>query len=138
MVIKGISFSINSFEKVGVVGRTGSGKSTLTLGLLRILELHDKANKDSLLEIDGVDVSGIGLHHLRQKISIIPQDPFLFTGTLRKNVDPFDEYSDDKIINSLKAVTVWDMIGQSEDKEISDKDRLEWEITDGGSNFSLG
>jgi ABC-type multidrug transport system fused ATPase/permease subunit len=65
IVIKGISFTINPYEKVGVVGRTGSGKSTLTLGLLRILELHNKGHQDPAIEIDGVDVSAIGLHHLR-------------------------------------------------------------------------
>lgn len=132
-VIKGISFTIDSFQKVGVVGRTGSGKSTLTLGLLRILELNSE-DKGSI-EIDGVDISSVGLHHLRQKLSIIPQDPFLFTGTLRKNVDPFDQYSDSAIMSSLKAVTIWTQIGQA---DMTDQQRLQFEITDGGSNFSLG
>lgn len=68
-VIKGITFSINCFEKIGVVGRTGSGKSTLTLGLLRILEL---ANSQGNIILDNIDISKIGLHYLRRNITIIP------------------------------------------------------------------
>lgn len=95
LVLRKISFDINSKEKIGVVGRTGSGKSTLTLGLLRILELTE--NEDSSIgriNLDGEDVSELGLHHLRQNITIIPQDPTLFTGTIKTNIDPFNKYTD--------------------------------------------
>jgi ABC-type multidrug transport system fused ATPase/permease subunit len=95
MVIKNISFDVDSHAKIGIVGRTGSGKSTMTLGLLRMLELAN--NSDGLkgsVRIDSEDLSEIGLHHLRHNITIIPQDPVLFTGTMKFNIDPFDAYSD--------------------------------------------
>lgn len=97
LVLKKISFDIQSKEKIGVVGRTGSGKSTLTLGLLRILELaenEDSSKSTGKIVLDDEDVSELGLHHLRQNVTIIPQDPTLFTGTLKTNIDPFNKYSD--------------------------------------------
>jgi len=161
-VIHGISFDIESREKIGVVGRTGSGKSTLTLGLLRILELAEKDGKVGKLSLDGVDISKIGLHELRKKITIIPQDPVLFTGTVRSNVDPFEEYSDEAIIDALKKVQIWEQIrgdsveepsempgrksSQGKDKKrkqslssmTEEQKKLNMDIKDGGSNFSLG
>lgn len=81
LVIKNISFDIKENAKIGIVGRTGSGKSTMTLGLLRILELAENSdNSIGSINLDGEDISEIGLHHLRHKVSIIPQDPTLFTG----------------------------------------------------------
>ena len=80
------------------MGRTGSGKSTLTLGLLRILEMTE--NDDGTMghiELDGEDVSEVGLHHLRHNVTIIPQDPTLFTGTIKTNIDPFNRYTDEQI-----------------------------------------
>ena len=100
-VIKGLNVKIAAKEKVGIAGRTGSGKSTLTLGLLRIMEPIDPANSDleqndfeltpckNAIVIDGQDVTGIGLHVLRKNVAIIPQDPVLFSGTIRSNLDPF-------------------------------------------------
>ncbi len=82
------------------MGRTGSGKSTLTLGLLRILELaenEDSAKQTGKIILDNEDISELGLHHLRQSVTIIPQDPTLFTGTIRSNIDPFSKYSDEEI-----------------------------------------
>jgi ABC-type multidrug transport system fused ATPase/permease subunit len=116
-VIKGIKFSINNNEKVGVVGRTGSGKSTLTLGLLRILELAEKDGSKGTLSIDSIDTAKVGLHYLRKKVTIIPQDPTLFSGTVRTNVDPFKEYGDEAIIEALKRVKLWDKLKAEEDKE---------------------
>lgn len=115
------------------MGRTGSGKSTLTLGLLRILELVEE--KEGRVEIDGVDVSAIGLHHLRHNVSIIPQDPYLFSGTLRSNVDPYEEHSDQEVKLALQQVTIWD---QLKGEDLDDEGRLNYNIQDGGSNFSLG
>ncbi|KAF9094962.1 hypothetical protein BGX23_001326 [Mortierella sp. AD031] len=96
-VIKGISFTVKAGEKVGVVGRTGSGKSTLAISLFRFME----PTRGSI-RIDGIDISRIGLHDLRSKLTIIPQDPILFKGTLRFNLDPFNEHEDFDLWEALR------------------------------------
>ncbi|SPO20406.1 probable YOR1 - ABC transporter [Ustilago trichophora] len=96
-VLKGISFDVGSGEKVGIVGRTGAGKSSLLTALLRLVEL----SKGSI-EIDGVDVGNIGLEDLRRKLAILPQEPLLFSGTLRSNLDPFGIYDDARLNDALK------------------------------------
>ena len=96
-VLKGISFEVGSGEKVGIVGRTGAGKSSLLTALLRLVEL-DKGS----IEIDGVDVGNIGLEDLRRKLAILPQEPLLFSGTLRTNLDPFGVYDDARLNDALK------------------------------------
>ncbi|OAA67784.1 ATP-dependent bile acid permease [Akanthomyces lecanii RCEF 1005] len=98
-VLRGISLKINAKEKVGIVGRTGAGKSSLTLALFRALE----ADKGEIL-VDGVNIGAIGLQDLREKITIVPQDPTLFTGTLRSNLDPFDQYTDGQVFEALRRV----------------------------------
>ena len=90
--MKGISLTIKGGNKVGVVGRTGSGKSTLVLALFRLVE----ASGGRIL-VDGVDLSEIGLSDLRTRLSIIPQDPTLFDGTIRSNLDPTGQYSDQEL-----------------------------------------
>ncbi|CAO3592407.1 unnamed protein product [Absidia cylindrospora] len=95
-VIRGISFDIKSHAKVGIVGRTGSGKSTLALSFFRFLEPSGGS-----ITMDGIDISQIGLQDLRSKITIIPQEAVLFSGTLRSNLDPFGEYEDSEIWESL-------------------------------------
>uniref|UniRef100_A0A663MAA8 ATP binding cassette subfamily C member 2 n=1 Tax=Athene cunicularia TaxID=194338 RepID=A0A663MAA8_ATHCN len=97
LVLQGISCNIAGTEKVGVVGRTGAGKSSLTNCLFRVLE----AAGGSII-IDDVDIATIGLHDLRQNLTIIPQDPVLFTGTLRMNLDPFDQYTDEEVWKALE------------------------------------
>ncbi|KAI8613164.1 ABC transporter type 1, transmembrane domain-containing protein [Chytriomyces sp. MP71] len=98
-VLHAISFSINASEKIGIVGRTGAGKSTLTLAFFRILN-----NFEGSIIIDGVDISKIGLRDLRSRLTIIPQDPVLFEGTLRFNLDPLGAYNDETIWDAVKAV----------------------------------
>ncbi|KAM9612292.1 ATP-binding cassette sub-family C member 2 isoform 6-T9 [Morphnus guianensis] len=97
LVLQGITCNIGSTEKVGVVGRTGAGKSSLTNCLFRVLEAAG-----GTIIIDEVDIATIGLHDLRQNLTIIPQDPVLFTGTLRMNLDPFDQYTDEEVWKALE------------------------------------
>jgi ABC-type multidrug transport system fused ATPase/permease subunit len=119
-VLKNVSFTIKSCEKIGIVGRTGSGKSTLLVSLLRIVEAAE-----GQVTIDGVDVSTIGLNDLRTKIAIIPQEPVLFVGTVRTNLDPFNKSTDDEIWKALHAVnlgeTIQEMPGKLESAVIGKK-----------------
>lgn len=123
--IKNLNFSIKSQEKVGIVGRTGSGKSSIIQALFRMPKITGS------IKIDGIDTQSLMLHELRRNISIIPQDPILFSGSLRSNLDPFDENTDEAI---------WNVLAQVELKETvsSLAGGLMCKISDGGSNFSLG
>ncbi|KAJ2657626.1 hypothetical protein IWW48_004432 [Coemansia sp. RSA 1200] len=96
-VLHNVSLSIEHGEKVGIVGRTGSGKTTISLALLRFVE----ASKGRIM-LDGVDISKIGLEDLRRNVTIIPQDPVLFNGSIRFNLDPFDEHSDSFLWEALR------------------------------------
>lgn len=98
-VVKGLNFKIGGQEKIGIVGRTGAGKSSIIAGLFRMTEPRGD------LMIDGFKVNDIGLHDLRKNISIIPQDPVLFSGTMRYNLDPFDQYPDDEIWKVINEVS---------------------------------
>ncbi|KAL2675266.1 hypothetical protein Neosp_011449 [[Neocosmospora] mangrovei] len=102
-VLRGISFNVKNNERIGVVGRTGAGKSSLTLALFRFLE----ARSGSVF-IDGLDISKIDLHSLRSRLAIIPQDPVLFSGTIRSNLDPFDDNTDEELRDSLARVHLVD------------------------------
>ena len=102
-VLKDLTFNINANERVGVVGRTGAGKSSLTLALFRFLEAQSGS-----IRIDGIDVSKIKLHDLRSRLAIIPQDPVLFSGTVRNNLDPFDQHSDVELRDALARVHLLD------------------------------
>ncbi|XP_048194448.1 ATP-binding cassette sub-family C member 2 [Perognathus longimembris pacificus] len=126
LVLKGITCAIKSTEKVGVVGRTGAGKSSLTNCLFRILEAAG-----GQITIDGIDIASLGLHDLRGKLTIIPQDPILFSGSLRMNLDPFNTYSDEEIwkvleLAHLKSFVAGLTLG------------LSHEVAEGGDNLSIG
>uniref|UniRef100_A0A8C7ZZ63 ABC-type glutathione-S-conjugate transporter n=1 Tax=Oryzias sinensis TaxID=183150 RepID=A0A8C7ZZ63_9TELE len=126
LALKGITLQIQKREKIGIVGRTGAGKSSLALGIFRILE----AAKGRIF-IDGVNIAEIGLHDLRSRITIIPQDPVLFSGSLRMNLDPFDTYTDEEIWSSLELAHLKDFVSNLPDK-------LNHECSEGGENLSLG
>jgi ABC-type multidrug transport system fused ATPase/permease subunit len=126
LVLQELSFQIAGGEKVGIVGRTGAGKSSLTMALFRINELASGS-----IEIDGVDISRIGLTTLREKLSIIPQNPVLFKGSLRSNLDLFNKFSDDELWHSLRQVGLRDRLA-------SDDRKLDCIVDENGENFSVG
>lgn len=97
-ILKSLNLRINPCETIGIVGRTGAGKSSIIQAIFRL------AQNDGIIRIDGIDISNISLECLRKRISIIPQDPILFSGTLRNNLDPFHEKSDDELWNALDQV----------------------------------
>ncbi|XP_023610594.1 canalicular multispecific organic anion transporter 1 [Myotis lucifugus] len=126
LVLKGITCDIRSQEKIGVVGRTGAGKSSLTNSLFRILE----ASGGQII-IDGVDIASIGLHDLREKLTIIPQDPILFSGSLRLNLDPFNNYSDEEVWKALELVHLKSFVANL-------PLGLAHELAEAGDNLSIG
>jgi len=133
LVLKGLNVSIAGGERIGVVGRTGSGKSSLLLSLLRLVEPDMTGGKEyeSPITIDGVDILRIGLRELRSKIGIISQNPLLFSGTVKFNLDPFNEFTDELIWKALSDCglkeSVEEMPGQ-----------LDAPIAEYGENLSSG
>ncbi|KAF9089740.1 hypothetical protein BGX23_006468 [Mortierella sp. AD031] len=169
LVLKKVSFEVLPGEKVGIVGRTGAGKSSLTLALFRITEAanshwakasHNGADKDEdpteaaevaelqnveveedggSIWIDGVDISTVGLETLRQHLAIIPQDPTLFEGTLRENLDPFNRSTDAELWEALERAHLKDFIISFPSLGSSGSGSgLSLEISSGGTNFSIG
>ena len=131
MVLKGLNLTFEGGERVGIVGRTGSGKSSLLLCLLRLVEPQKSEKGEKPIAVDGVDVTTIGLSELRKKIAIIPQNPTLFSGTIRSNLDPFDEYSD---------AAIWDALEQCEMKPQVEgmEGALQGKVSEYGENLSQG
>ncbi|XP_059280884.1 ABC transporter C family member 12-like isoform X2 [Lycium ferocissimum] len=125
-VLHGLSFTISSGQKVGIVGRTGAGKSSMLNALFRIVELE----RGRIL-IDGCDVASIGLTDLRSALSIIPQSPVLFSGTVRFNLDPFSEHNDADLWEALERAHLKDVIRRN-------AFGLDAEVSEGGENFSVG
>jgi len=125
--LKNVSFEVQSGQRVGIVGRTGSGKSTLVQSLFRILEAEQ-----GTIFIDGIDVSKLGLHTLRRQLSVINQYPVLFSGcTVRENLDPFSEHDDSKIQEALIDVQMSKAID-------SLPENIHHVVEEGGTNFSMG
>ncbi|XP_064500038.1 multidrug resistance-associated protein 1-like isoform X2 [Pseudopipra pipra] len=126
LALNDVSFQTQSKEKVGIVGRTGAGKSTLTNCLFRVLE-----GCEGKIIIDGIDISTIGLHDLRGNLNIIPQDPILFSGTLQSNLDPLGKHSDLELWEVLELCDLKDFVWSLPKK-------LLHEISEGGENLSVG
>eukprot|EP00250_Pteridium_aquilinum_P021742 c25207_g1_i1 orf=137-4615(-) len=126
LVLHGISCCFPGGKKVGIVGRTGSGKSTLIQALFRTVE----PSEGSII-IDGVDITSIGLHDLRSRLSIIPQDPTLFEGTMRANLDPLEQHTDAEIWEALDKCQLGDVLRSKELK-------LDTIVTENGENWSVG
>ncbi|RPA83475.1 P-loop containing nucleoside triphosphate hydrolase protein [Ascobolus immersus RN42] len=140
-VLKNISFTANPGERVAVVGRTGAGKSSFSLALFRFI-----IASSGYIKIDGIDISTISLHDLRSRISIIPQDPVLFSGTVRSNLDPFDNFTDEKLVEALRRVHLIPQtadsgtatpatVGSTAQNPFTD---LNSTISEGGLNLSQG
>ncbi|KAF0759728.1 putative multidrug resistance-associated protein lethal(2)03659 isoform X3 [Aphis craccivora] len=123
--INNLNVNIEPMQKVGIVGRTGAGKSSLISALFRL------AYNEGKIIIDGIEIHELELSDLRSKISIIPQEPLLFFGTMRANLDPFNEYSDHILLNALDEVELKDVVENL-------KDGLYSKVSEGGSNFSVG
>lgn len=137
-MLKGLTFSVKRNERIGVVGRTGAGKSSLTLALFRFLEA-----RSGTIHIDGLDISQIKLHDLRSRLAIIPQDPVLFSGTVRSNLDPFDKHTDAELRDSLERVHLLTTIGSSSPAGTGAKNAnvfndLTSPVSEGGLNLSQG
>lgn len=128
LVLKDISLRIKGGEKIGVVGRTGSGKSSLMNLLFRITEIE---NNGGTIEIDGINTAEIGTEILRRKLSIIPQDPVMFSNTVRYNIDPFGSATESEILEVLEKVQLLDVINAL-------PEGLDDEVAEGGENFSQG
>ncbi|KAJ8108032.1 hypothetical protein OPT61_g8455 [Boeremia exigua] len=131
LVLKGLSMHVRAGERIGVVGRTGAGKSSIMSALFRLQELAGGS-----ITIDGMDISKIGLQNLRSNLAIIPQDPTLFKGTIRSNLDPFHKKSDLELWSALRQA---DLV--SNDAEMGDKSgrvHLDSVVEEEGLNFSLG
>ncbi|CCH46371.1 Oligomycin resistance ATP-dependent permease [Wickerhamomyces ciferrii] len=140
LVLKNLNVNIKGGEKIGICGRTGAGKSSIMTALYRLSEL---AEGDII--IDDINIKQLGLYELRSKLSIIPQDPVLFQGSIRKNLDPFDEHDEDKLWDALRRS------GLIEDEQVLEvikkqdkldenfhKFHLNQQVEDEGANFSLG
>ena len=126
MVLKGVSCWIRHGQKVGIVGRTGAGKSSLTIALFRLIE-----GVEGSITIDGVDIASVGLHDLRSRLTILPQEPVIFPGSLRTNLDPFDQSSEEEL---------WLAVNNAHLKSFvqSHPAGLDLDCGEGGSNLSLG
>ncbi len=138
-VLKGLNIEFPKRSKIGVVGRTGAGKSTLMVSLLRIVEVDS-----GKILIDGFDTKSIGLTKLRSNIAVIPQDPVLFSGTIRSNLDPFHQFQDEELLSVLTRVGLFtqstpsNSVASLASLSLSQVQSLQDVVKEGGSNFSVG
>lgn len=131
LVLKGLNMHVKGGERIGVVGRTGAGKSSIMSTVFRLVELSGGS-----ISIDGINIATVGLHDLRSRLSIIPQDPTLFRGTIRSNLDPFNEHTDLALWNALRQA---DLVGAEQTMEDeAGRIHLDTVVEDEGLNFSLG
>lgn len=134
LVLSDLSMHIHGGERVGIVGRTGAGKSSIITALFRIAELSAGS-----ITIDGQDISTIGLHDLRSRMAIIPQDPTLFKGTVRSNLDPFSECTDLELWSALRQADLVSSDAALDDSKANQgRIALDSPVSDEGLNFSLG
>ncbi|WVW86803.1 hypothetical protein I302_108858 [Kwoniella bestiolae CBS 10118] len=140
LVLRDVNFSVAPGEKIGIIGRTGSGKSSLMQVLFRLVELtgyRDEVEVDGSggkVEIDGVDIRSLGLDTLRSGLSIIPQAPFLFSGTIRENIDPQGSNTDAELHDALNLIQGDPRVSAS----LKEKSKLDYMVVNQGSNFSAG
>ncbi|WP_413568245.1 ABC transporter transmembrane domain-containing protein [Bdellovibrio sp. HCB117] len=125
-VLKGITFHVEAGTRVGIIGRTGSGKSTFFQSLFRFIEAEE-----GRIKIDGVEIATVPLEKLRRNLAIIPQDPTLFLGTIRNNLDRYNEYSDEEVVTALKHASMWEYV-----KELPQG--VHSAVSEGGLNLSQG
>lgn len=136
-MLHSLNFSVRAGEKIGIVGPTGCGKSTMMQACFRFVEAHEGS-----ISIDGIDISRVGLLDLRSRLTIVPQDPVILSGSLRSTLDMFEQYDDAEIFDALRRVHLIREGERPDDQEAGANRSVFWnldaEVAEGGTNFSTG